>query len=263
MAPPLMTWSPPRIPMPKAELPSVQSFCDLHNHLLHGLDDGAKTLADSLEMGRALVSLGFTEVAPSPHARPEYASAALARARLAEVQAAFDAAQLPLTLHLSAENSFLEPTLLPHAGTPEGRPIGAGPYLLVEAPYLDPVPALPQIVFRLKLKGVTALIAHPERCAEFQRPGRAAEIVGGGARLQLDVAALMGRYGPVALKYARLFLDEGLYSVAATDLHSPVGAREWVGKAMEKLKAHVGDTRLVQLFAVNPRRVLNGEALEL
>src|SRR6266851_4849641 len=47
-------------------------LCDLHCHLLYGLDDGARTLNESLEMARILVDLGFSEVAPSPHARREY-----------------------------------------------------------------------------------------------------------------------------------------------------------------------------------------------
>ena len=51
----------------------MNGFCDLHCHLLYGLDDGAKTLEDTLEMARALVDLGFSTVAPSPHNRPEYA----------------------------------------------------------------------------------------------------------------------------------------------------------------------------------------------
>ena len=45
--------------------------------------------------------------------------------------------------------------------------------MLVEAPYTTVLPTLPDIVFRLKVKGVTALIAHPERCLETQKLERA------------------------------------------------------------------------------------------
>ena len=51
----------------------MSGLCDLHCHLVPGVDDGARTLEDAVEMARALVDLGFTTVAPSPHARPEYA----------------------------------------------------------------------------------------------------------------------------------------------------------------------------------------------
>jgi len=110
---------------------------------------------------------------------------------------------------------------------------------------------------------VTPLFAHPERCLEFQRPGRAAEVVALGARLQLDVGALTKRYGPVPQRTARTLLAEGLYAVAATDLHGPTDAREWVGEALAELQALAGDTGLVSLLREGPRRVLAGEPVEM
>lgn len=239
-----------------------RGFCDLHCHLLFGLDDGAKTLEDTLEMARALVDLGFAAVAPSPHARPEYAPRPLAEARLAEVREALRAHAVPLELWPNAENYLFDEELFGRLGTPEARPLGAGAYLLVEAPYTAPVPALPQLVFRMKLKGVTPLIAHPERCLEFEKPGRAAEAVAAGARLQLDVGALIGRYGPTARKVARIVLDEGLYAVGATDLHSPVSARDWVGRALDELRSRAGEQEFLALMRDRPLRILRGEALE-
>jgi protein-tyrosine phosphatase len=232
---------------------------DLHCHLLFGLDDGAKTLDDSLEMGRTLVELGFTAVAPSPHNRPEYAPPDLALARLDEVRQAFDDNGVKLELYPNSENFFLDEALLPSLS----RRIGSvGAYLLVEAPYTSPLPALTEILFRIKLKGVTPLIAHPERCFEFERKGRAKEAVDAGALLQLDIGAMIGRYGPVAKKVARTLLDEGLYAVGATDLHAPVGALEWVGRSLSELRARAGGDGFEALMRTNPARILRGEALE-
>ena len=242
--------------------PGKGAYCDLHCHLLYGLDDGAKTLEDSLEMARALVELGFDTVAASPHARPEYASRLTALARLDEVQQALTTAQIPLVLLPNAENFFLDAELLNRVGSVEARGVGTGNYLLVEAPYLAPVPALLDMVFQFQLKGVTPLIAHPERCAEFDRKGRAEEVVRAGACLQLDIGALGGRYGPAAKKRSKHFLDQDLYAVAATDLHSPAAAREWVARAIEDLQDRVGDARTDTLLSVNPRRILCGLPIE-
>lgn len=237
-------------------------YCDLHCHLLFGVDDGARTLEDSLEMARALVDLGFRTVAPSPHARPEYAPAPLARERLEEVRRALQAAAIPLELHLNAENDLVGDRFMDDVATERGRRLGAGRYVLVEAPYTSPVPRLHEMIFAMKVKGVTPLFAHPERCVEFQRAGRPAEAVAAGALLQLDLGALTGKYGKQARKVAEACVDEGLYAVAATDLHSPAGAREWVGKAMDALRARAGEREAGALLGERPRRVLLGEALE-
>src|SRR5262249_30262454 len=126
-----------------------------------------------------------------------------------------------------------------------------------------PVPALPALVFQMMRRGVIPLFAHPERCLEFQRPGRAAEVVALGARLQLDLGAVTGRYGPVARRTARALLEEGLYAVAATDLHAAPGALQWMERALSELRALAGDAGLDRLFRDGPARVLAGEAVEM
>ncbi len=241
----------------------MSGLCDLHCHLIPGVDDGARTPRDALEMARALVDLGFTTVAPSPHARPEYPSHSreMVEARLAELREALGREGVTLSLGTNAEN-FLDEAFVRGLGTPEARLLGAGKYVLVELPYTSPVPALTDILFRIRLKGVTPVLAHPERCLEFERKGRAAAAVQAGALLQLDVGALTGRYGGTARKLARAFLEEGLYAVGATDLHGPVGAREWVGKALAELRSLGGERAYTRLMATSPTRLLAGEPLE-
>ena len=112
-------------------------------------------------------------------------------------------------------------------------------------------------------RGVVPLFAHPERCVEFQRPGRAAEVVALGARLQLDLGALSGRYGPVARRTARDLLDEGLYTVAATDLHAPTGAERWVERALAELRAAPASRPSSDCSGPAPGRVLDGETVEM
>ncbi|HSP80829.1 MAG TPA: CpsB/CapC family capsule biosynthesis tyrosine phosphatase [Myxococcaceae bacterium] len=242
----------------------MSGLCDLHCHLLPGVDDGARTLEDALEMARALVELGFTTVAPSPHARPEYASHSreVVEARLGELREALEREGVRLALGTNAEN-FLDEAFLRGLGTPQARLLGAGRYVLVELPYTSPVPALTEILFRIRVKGVTPVLAHPERSLEFERKGRAAEAVRAGALLQLDVGALTGRYGGTAKKLARAFLEDGLYTLGATDLHGPVGAREWVGKALAELRSRAGERAFTRLMATAPTRMLAGESLEI
>ncbi|WP_163780811.1 tyrosine-protein phosphatase [Myxococcus vastator] len=239
----------------------MSGFVDLHCHLLPGVDDGARTLEDALEMARALVDLGFSTVAPSPHARPEYAPVEVVDARRAELAEALARERIPLTLGRNAEN-VLDDAFLRGLTTPQARKLGPGRYVLVELPYTAPVPALPDILFRIRTKGVVPLLAHPERCLEFERKGRAAEAVRAGALLQLDVGALIGRYGGTAKKLSRAFLDDGLYAVGATDLHGPVGARDWVGRSLAELRSRAGDAAFARLMRDNPASLLAGESLE-
>jgi protein-tyrosine phosphatase len=231
-------------------------FTDLHLHLLPNIDDGARSMDDALAMARVLTSLGYTHAAPSPHNKPEYAPREAAVTRLDEVRAALQTAGIALELSVNSENQFIDEKLFD-----AGRPLNGGKVMLIEAPYTTPLAALGDIIFRLKLKGVQPLIAHPERCMEFERKGRAAEAVNLGAYLQLDIAALVGRYGPVAKKLARQFLDEGLYAVAASDMHSPVGADKWLAESIKALEKAVGASGLKTLLEKNPAALLRNESI--
>jgi len=241
----------------------MSGFIDLHCHLLPGVDDGARTPEDALAMARALVAVGVSTVAVSPHARPGCAPVEVCVERLVSLRRALADAGVPLVLELGAENALVEDGFLESLGTPAARPVHRGPYVLVEVPYTAPVPALPTLVFQMVRRGVVPLFAHPERCVEFQRPGRAAEVVALGARLQLDLGALSGRYGPVARRTARTLLDDGLYAVAASDLHAPAGAQRWIERALSELRALGGDVAVQRLFRDGPARVLAGEAVEM
>lgn len=238
-------------------------FVDLHCHLLWALDDGVETAEEAVAAARLLASLGFSDAAPSPHANLDLPSGdrATCAARRAELEALLLSEQVPLRLHENAENK-LDEAFFGRLEVPGRRGIGVTQrWALVELPFRSAVPSLPELVFRLRRRDVLPLFAHPERCQEFERPGRAAEVVRLGGALQLNVGALAGLYGRLTQKLAEQFLDEGLYTVAATDLHRADGAEEWVPEAMEALEKRGGDGTLERLLAVNPRKVLAGEEI--
>ncbi len=238
-------------------------FVDLHNHLLWALDDGCETPDETLDAARLLVALGWSDVAPSPHAVAAFPSGDPARveARRAEATALLAREGVPLTLHANAENK-LDDAFLARAGGEGRRGIGAAQrWVLVELPFAAPVPALPDLVFRLRRKGILPLFAHPERCLEFERPGMAEEVVRLGGAHQLNVGALAGVYGRMARKQAERFLGEGLYAVAATDLHQPEEARRWLEAGLRALEKRAGGDGLRKLCADNPRRIVRGEEL--
>jgi protein-tyrosine phosphatase len=236
---------------------------DLHCHLLWALDDGVESAEEALDAARLLASLGFTDAAPSPHASPDWPSGdeAACEARRAELQALLRAEGVGLTLHRNTENK-LDEGFLARAEGPGRRGVGETQrWALVELPFRGGVPALPDLVFRLRRKGVLPLFAHPERCTEFEKPGRAEEVVRLGGCLQLNVASLIGLYGKTPRKLAEKLLGDGLYAVAATDLHHPAGAEEWIPEGLDALEKRVGRQAFDALTAGNPRRVLLGEEL--
>ena len=141
-------------------------FIDLHCHLLWALDDGVETAEEAVSAARLLASLGFTDAAPSPHANPGMPSGdeAVCAARRVELEALLLSEQVPLRLHQNAENK-LDDAFFERLEVPRRRGIGESQrWALVELPFRSAVPALPELVFRLRRRDVLPLFAHPERC---------------------------------------------------------------------------------------------------
>ncbi len=238
------------------------AFVDLHSHVLWALDDGCQTPEETLAAARLLVDLGWRESAPTPHAHPLFPSrdAATCAQRLLEAQALLDQESIPLKLHVGGAENPLDADYLGRLAPGLRRGLGAtGRWALVELPFRGSVPAMPDLLFHLARKSVRPLLAHPERCAEFDRPGRAAEAIRLGAALQLNLGALAGIYGRQVRKQAEAFLDDRLYAVAATDLHHPDGAEEWLPEALDALESRAGGSEVERLCARNPARILAGE----
>lgn len=235
---------------------------DLHNHILCDLDDGCANEAESLELARLLVDAGYTDVAVTPHARADFdPDDALCDERRTSLQAFFEREGVPLRLHPGREH-HLTPEFLDRVVAKTARPLGNGPYVLVELPFAGAVPNLREVLFRVQLAGLRPIIAHPERCAHFVgRPDNAESLFDAGVAFQIEIGSLAGIYGSPARKTAQALIDRGLVSIAATDAHRPTSAALILSKGLKALRKSVGETKLALWTEENPARVLRGEAL--
>jgi protein-tyrosine phosphatase len=196
---------------------------DLHTHILPGIDDGARTLDDALEMARALVADGVTTVAATPHVRDDYpTSADVMLQAVDDLRGTLEEAGIPLTLLPGAE---LAVDRIPRLGEHELRRLtlaGSGQYVLVETPYYGWPPELAEQLLDLRLAGFTPVLAHPERNAEVQAaPAVLAPFVHGGTLVQVTAASLDGRLGAASRQTAFHLVETGLAHMIASDAHTP------------------------------------------
>ncbi|MCB9082600.1 MAG: hypothetical protein H6555_12915 [Lewinellaceae bacterium] len=193
---------------------------DFHSHLLPGIDDGAKTLDDSLTLLEGLRQLGYRKVITTPHIHWEYYpnSRAIIQAKLAEVQAAVTQAGLDIELGAAAEY-YLDEHFAELLERNELMPVFDN-FVLVEMSFFGKPPQLEQYLFRLQTKGYRPILAHPERYgflhqdfAEYRR------LKTMGCKFQLNLLALTEHYEASVRKAADRLLREGLIDYLGTDLH--------------------------------------------
>lgn len=234
-------------------------FCDLHSHVLPAIDDGAKSLSESVELVRLLADMGFDVVCATPHQKvgswvpsPDAVFTAYT-----EVKNALAQAQSPVELRLGAENFWDELFLERSMEGKQPTYTGARAFLVEVAPAAPP-PMLDEQLFRIRMKGLLPVLAHPERYHSLCRQLERIEAVGRTAALVIDLGALDGAHGPVACDSAQRLVRENLAHAAASDVHDADDAKA-AAAGIQWLKKKIGAKKMQRLLDENPRRILQGE----
>lgn len=210
---------------------------DLHSHILPGLDDGARTLEESLAIARAAVASGVATIAATPHVREDYPTSVEAMlGALAAVQEAVAAAGLPLEVIPGGELALDALDRLDADGL-RGFALGGSRALLVETPYWGWPLDIAHRLYHLQADGFTPVLAHPERNADVQEaPERLRPLVERGVVVQITAASLDGRLGRRARATGAHLLESGLAHLLASDAHAPEVRQVGMAAAVRSLR---------------------------
>jgi len=230
--------------------------------VLFGLDDGARTLEDSLAMVRMAAEHGTTDLVATPHASLAYRFEPERIAeRMGQVREAVGGALRLYTgcdFHLSFEN------IQDAIDHPRKYTINQQSYLLVEFSELLIFKNTDEIFARLSDAGMTPVITHPERNGLLrQRAEMIAKWVEQGVRVQLTAQSLTGGFGRRAKDFSRELLDRGLVHVVASDGHDCERRPPVMDHARAWLRIEYGETLAEALCVTNPGAALCGKAMHL
>ncbi len=238
---------------------------DLHNHIIPNLDDGSKSLDMSLAMLKHAADQGITDVVNTVHFQTarldgitfEYK---LVKSKIEELQNELDKEEIPIKLHMGAEVFYL-PNLMELKDNPL-LTFDHGKYMLVEFP-VDQVPnGCQDMFFKLKLAGVTPIIAHPERIKPIQKDlSIVRQFIRGGCVIQIDAGSLTGSLGSSSERAALEIVQQGCCHIIGSDAHDVNHRNFLLADALEIAKEILGE-KAVDLVTINPEKILNGEPID-
>jgi protein-tyrosine phosphatase len=238
---------------------------DLHNHILPGVDDGAKDLAESLAMARVARNDGITTIVATPHRNSWCYAADLADAqrRLAEVQHACREDGCDVELKLGGE-AYIAPDLANQVQTGLALTLNGSRYLLVEWPF-DQYPLYSdQVIFELRVRGIVPIMAHAERYRVVQRDVyHLVPLIEHGVVVQVTTGSLLGDLGPEIQKVAETLLTEDLAHVLATDSHSLQRRPPVLSPGRERASQLIGAGRARAMVEDLPRQIVDNCAITL
>ncbi len=197
---------------------------DMHSHLLPGLDDGLQDIDTTLAFIEQLHELGYNKLICTPHILSDIYpnSPVTILPTLKAVQDAIAERQIPVIVEAAAEY-MVDPEM--ENNMKKGQPLltfGKN-LILIEMSYVAASPNIEQVIFALRLKGLTPVIAHPERYnfyhSNFDQYERLIDL---GCILQANLLSLLGYYGkPVKQVVEKLFAKK-MIRLVGTDMHHQI-----------------------------------------
>lgn len=194
---------------------------DMHSHLIPGIDDGARTMEDSIQLARRMHELGYTKLITTPHIQSEYYknTPEIILSGLQRLREELSAANIPIQVEAAAEY-LLDDGFEDKMN--EGKLLSfADKYILVEMSYYSPHPNLKSFIFNLQVDGYKVILAHPERYTYWMKDfSKYEDLKNRGVFFQLNAVSLAGYYPNPIKKFAEKFIEKGMIDFLGSDLHN-------------------------------------------
>lgn len=240
---------------------------DLHSHILPNIDDGSKSLEESIAIIKQAVSNGVTDIIVTPHfiLGSSYNKEKSANKKLlADLKKRVEAENLSINLHLGNE-IFVDIEMVSLLKKKKIASLNDSRYVLFELPMNNEYKNIKKTLFDLQSAGYIPVIAHPERYRIVkENPQIVEEWQEAGAVFQSNIGSLFGRYGKEAKKTFITLLKHEAISFIASDIHhSRDTFYEDIPKLKKMLRKMVKEDYVEELLELNGKKVLNNERIEV
>ncbi|MEP1444779.1 MAG: CpsB/CapC family capsule biosynthesis tyrosine phosphatase [Paraglaciecola sp.] len=234
---------------------------DIHSHILPGVDDGAKTVVEALDMLKMAVDQGVTTQVLTPHIH--FGRFDNTKQQLTEHFLRFRdlvaAENIPITLLLGAElrigpelMQLVQQDQIPWLGEYQGKKT-----FLLEFPRIDVPHGSDNLVRWLIQKNIMPIIVHPERNKSFLRNrNKLQTYIDLGCPLQVTASSLTGKFGDEAQVMALDLVAKEQVLAVASDCHNLKGRSPDLVDAYQQLHKTYGEEQAARLVISQVENVI-------
>lgn len=196
------------------DLGYLQGKTDRHSHILSGVDDGIRTLENSLAALSYMEEHGVSEIWCTPHIMEDVPNTtAFLKERFAELHSAYNG---PVKLHLAAE--YMLDNMFEKRFRAQDLLTMENDVVLVETSTWTPPVNFYDVLEEIKSAGYRPMLAHPERYRYLKQAGYE-KLKEMGIRFQMNLPSIVGFYGETANNKALWLLEKGYYDEVGSDCH--------------------------------------------
>jgi protein-tyrosine phosphatase len=233
---------------------------DIHCHILPGIDDGAKSLSDSILMAKKAAEQGIHTIVASPHhknGRYENPQQFIID-RVKDLNEAIRLEKIDLEI-IPGQEVRIHGEMLQGFEMGEILPVNHSSYVLVEFPSNHVPRYAEKLFYDIQMKGLVPVIVHPERNQEIiERPEILYTLVKKGAITQVTAASVCGDFGKKIKNLSLQFIEANLTHIIASDAHNVTSRGFKMRDAFSVIEKKYG-IDLVYMFEENAALLIEGK----
>lgn len=207
------------------KIPLLNNFSDvavdIHSHLLHGIDDGVKSIDESIELIKQYKELSFKKIIITPHINSDYYknTQEIIQNKLDELKEAVEKNGIDIQLDFAAEY-MLDDGFRKKIDKGDLLTI-KGNYVLLELQSTNEPFYLNEVIFDLQIAGYKVILAHPERYGFwFNKFQKFAELKDRDVFFQINAVSLSGLYPHSTQLIAHKLIENKFIDFIGSDVHN-------------------------------------------
>lgn len=237
---------------------------DFHTHILPNIDDGARSIEETIHLIQEARQAGFEAMIATSHYMEGYYETDVSGREIwmNVIYQKLQEENSNLTLYLGNE-IYLSNNMIPLLEEGKASTINDTSYVLFEMPLnIEPL-NLYSVVYDMMQAKLVPILAHPERYRFVQKdPELIYDLIKKGVLMQANYASILGYYGPKAQIIIKKFLENNMIHFLGSDVHRPNTIYPRIPQILEKIEKIVGKEKLEELTTTNPKLVLKNKRID-
>ena len=235
---------------------------DLHNHILPELDDGSRSIEETIEMGKIAESEGISKIIITTHHRkPEYIidkNVILDKVKF--TNELFKKENINIEI-FSGMEVFMDRDIPIKLQNNELLSLNNSSYLLIEFPMREKIDYIDDVLHEVKIQGYKPIIAHPERYLEvIKNPNYVKKLIQEGCYIQINASSLTGYFGKESQESAEILIKHKMVHLISSDAHSSRSRAPRLVEAIEKMRQLTNDDYAEEIIN-NASKVFNDQEI--
>lgn len=230
---------------------------DIHTHILYGIDDGVKTIEESIKVLKNLSDNGVTDVYLTPHyiENSSYNSNVKNnQTRFNNIKKELKKNNISLNIYLANE-IYINDDILGLLKNNEVKTLN-NKNLLIELPMSGEYNNYMDVFLELKEAGYNVILAHPERYIYFQKHfDDLIDMHNRGILFQINMESILGKYGSKTKKTVKKLLKNKCIDYVGSDIHHDKSNYSFIEKSKKKMSKYLTQEELDNIFINNPKKL--------